>query len=105
MEKLSNAERAAELVYDGMRKGTMPRDEFCRRLGALDQLGVQGVIASSYCIWLLLRNQRASPEKEAHMHALTARLRAALDEANRAAHRTEVERGGLQSQGVRSRGH
>ena len=84
MEKLSNAERAAELVYDGMRKGTMPRDEFCRRLGALDQLGVQGVIASSYCIWLLLRNHRASPEKEAHMQALTARLRAALDEANRA---------------------
>ena len=84
MEKLSNAERAAELVYAGMKDGTMPREEFCRRMSALDQLGVQGVIASSYCIWLLLRNQRASPEKEAHMQALTARLRAALDEANRA---------------------
>ena len=84
MEKLSNAERAAELVYDGMRKGTMPRDEFCRRLGALDELGVQGVIASSYAVFLLLRNQKASPEKEAHFKALTARLRAALDEANRA---------------------
>ena len=78
MEKLSNGERAAELVYDGMRKGTMPREEFCRRMSALDQLGWQGVVASSYATWLLLRNQRASPEKEHHMQALAARLRAAL---------------------------
>ena len=84
MEKLSNAERAAELVYDGMRKGTMPRDEFVRRMSALDQLGWQGVVASSYATWLLLRNQKACPEKEHHMQALTARLRAALDQANRA---------------------
>ena len=58
----------------------MPREELCRRMSALDQLGWQGVVASSYATWLLLRNQRASPEKEAHMQALTARLRAALAE-------------------------
>ena len=83
MEKLSNAERAAELVYDGMRKGTMPREEFCRRMSALDQLGWQGVVASSCATWLILRNQKACPEKEHHMHALTARLRAALGDVNR----------------------
>ena len=80
MEKLSNAERAAELVYDGMRKGTMPREEFCRRMSALDQLGWQGVVASSYATWFILRNQKACPEKEHHMRTLTARLRAALAE-------------------------
>ena len=78
MEKLSNPERVAELVYDGMRKGTMPREEFVRRMSALDQLGWQGIVASSYATWLMLRNQRACPEKEAHMRALMARLRAAL---------------------------
>ena len=84
MEKLSNPERCAELIYEGMREGKMTRDEFVRRMSALDQLGPQGVVASSYATWLLLRNQRACPEKEAHMQALTARLRAALDQANRA---------------------
>ena len=47
-------------------------------MSALDQLGPEGVVASSYCTWLLLRNQPTSPEKERHMQALTARLRAAL---------------------------
>ena len=56
----------------------MPRDEFVRRMSALDQLGPEGVVASSYCTWLLLRNHPPSPEKEQHMQALTARLRAAL---------------------------
>ena len=83
MEKLSNAERAAELIYTGMRRG-MPREDFCRRMSGLDSLGPQGVVASSYAAWLLLRPQPPSPEKELHMQALTARLRAALDQANRA---------------------
>ena len=56
----------------------MPRDEYVRRMSALDQLGWEGVVASSDATWLLLRNQRASPEKEQHMQALTARLCAAL---------------------------
>ena len=77
MERFSNAERAAELIYHGMRKG-MPRDEFVRRMSALDQLGPEGVVASSYCTWLLLSNHPPSPEEEQHMQALTARLRAAL---------------------------
>ena len=77
MERFSNAERAAELIYDGMRRG-MPRDEFVRRMSALDQLGPEGVVASSYATWLLLRNHPPSPEKEHQMQALTARLRAAL---------------------------
>ena len=83
MEKLSNPERCAELIYIGMQEG-MSREEFVRRMSALDQLGWQGVVASSYATWLLLRNQKACPEKEHHMQALTARLRAALDQANRA---------------------
>ena len=78
MERFSNAERAAELIYNGMRSG-MPREEFVRRMSALDQLGKEGVVASSYAIWLLLRHQPPSPEKEQHMQALTARLRAALN--------------------------
>ena len=84
MEKLSNPERVAELIYEGMREGKMPCEDFCRRMSALDSLGPQGVVASSYATWLLLRSQRACPEKEHHMQALTARLRAALDQANRA---------------------
>ena len=77
MEKLSNPERVAELIYIGMQEG-MPRDEFVRRMSALDQLGREGVVSSSYATWLLLRKQRASPEKEQHLQALMARLRAAL---------------------------
>ena len=56
----------------------MPRDEFVRRMSALDQLGPEGVVANSYCTWLLFRNHPPSPEKEQHMQTLTARLRAAL---------------------------
>ena len=77
MEKLSNPERAAELIYHGMTKG-MSRDEFVRRMNALDEPGPEGVVASSYCTWLLLRSQPPSEEKEQHMQTLTARLRAAL---------------------------
>ena len=33
MEKLTNLEKAAELVYEGMRRG-MPREEFARRMSA-----------------------------------------------------------------------
>ena len=75
--ELTSPEKAAELIYAGMRKG-MPREEFVRRMSALDQLGPEGVVASSYCTWLLLRHQPPSPEKEQHMRALTARLRVAL---------------------------
>ena len=78
MEKLTNPEKAAELVYEGMKKG-MSREEFVRRMSALDQLGKEGVVASSYCTYLLLRNHPPSPEKQQHMQALTARLRAALN--------------------------
>ena len=77
MEKLSNPEKAAELIYHGMTKG-MSRDEFVRRMNALDELGPEGVVASSYCTWLLLRNQPPSPEKEQHMQTLVDRLRAAM---------------------------
>ena len=75
--ELTSPEKAAELIYAGMRKG-MSREEFVRRMSALDQLGPEGVVASSYCTWLLLRHQPPSPEKEQHMRALTARLRVAL---------------------------
>ena len=77
MEKLSNPERCGELIYQGMREG-MSREEYVRRMNALDALGKEGVVASSYVTWLLLRNQKPSPEKEHHMQILTARLRAAL---------------------------
>ena len=77
MEKLTNPEKAAELVYEGMRKG-MSREEFVRRMSALDQLGKEGVVASSYCTWLLLRNQPPSEEKEQHMQTLADRVRAAV---------------------------
>ena len=39
MEKLSNAERAAELVYDGMRRGKLSRDDFVRKMSGLESLG------------------------------------------------------------------
>ena len=65
MDKLSNAEKAAELIYAGMRRG-IPRDEFVRRMSALDQLGPEGVVASSYATYLLLRCQKPSLEKQRH---------------------------------------
>ena len=39
MEKLSNAERAAEIVYDGMRRGKLSRDDFVRKMSGLESLG------------------------------------------------------------------
>ena len=48
MEKLSNAERAAELVYDGMRRGKLSRDDFVRKMSGLESLGKEGVISTCY---------------------------------------------------------
>ena len=80
MEKLSNAERAAELVYDGMKRGSPSRNDFCRKMSGLESLGKEGVIATCYATYLLLRSQPPSSEKQMHWNAMTARLRSALNE-------------------------
>ena len=64
MEKLSNAERAAELVYDGMRRGKLSRDDFVRKMSGLESLGKEGVISTCYatffCFFVLNRLQKKS---------------------------------------------
>ena len=80
MEKLSNAERAAELVYDGMRRGKLSRDDFVRKMSGLESLGKEGVISTCYATFLLLRSQPPSKEKQMHWDAMTARLRAAIND-------------------------
>ena len=79
MEKLSNAERAAELVYDGMKRGKLSRDDFVRKMSGLESLGKEGVITTCYAADLLLRSQPPSNEKQMHWDAMTARLRAAIN--------------------------
>ena len=80
MEKLSNAEKAAELVYDGMRRGKLSRDDFVRKMSGLESLGKEGVISTCYATFLLLRSQPPSKEKQMHWDAMTARLRAAIND-------------------------
>ena len=80
MEKLTNAERATELVYDGMQRGKLSRDDFVRKMSGLEKLGREGVIATCYATYLLLRSQPPSNEKQMHWDAMTARLRAAIND-------------------------
>ena len=80
MEKLSNAERAAELVYDGLKRGKLSRDDFVRKMSGLESLGKEGVIATCYATYSLLRSQPPSNEKQMHWDAMTARLRAAIND-------------------------
>ena len=80
MEKLSNPERAAEVVFDAMRRGKLSRDDFCKKMSGLESLGKEGVIATCYATFLLLRSQPPSKEKQMHWDAMTARLRAAIND-------------------------
>ena len=49
-------------------------------MSGLESLGKEGVIATCYATYLLLRSQPPSSEKQMHWNAMTARLRSALNE-------------------------
>ena len=66
-------ELVGESIYEGMRRGTLTKDEFCRRMSALDKTP-ETALGSAYASWLLLRSKPPSAEKELHMEAVKARL-------------------------------
>jgi len=75
--QLSGAERAAETVYELMRRGRLSQGEYVRRMRALEQTCP---LSSCYAAYLLLRTMPPSREKAVHWEAMVSRLRGALDE-------------------------
>ena len=76
--KLSRQECCAEAIYELLRRGKMDQKTFTSRMSALDQCGPDGAIAACYVTWLLLRNTRQIPERDAYMAQNTAKLREVL---------------------------
>ena len=74
VKDLSSPELAGECIYEMMRRGTLTKDEFCKRMSALDK-NPETALGSAYASWLLLRSKPPSPEKEFHMEAIKTRLR------------------------------
>ena len=60
---LSRQELCAEAIYELIRRGRMNKKMFEARMSALDQCGPDGAIAACYVIFLLLRHQPPSEEK------------------------------------------
>ena len=77
MEELSNYEKAAECIYALMRAKKLTKEEYVRRMTALDETP-EGRVSSCYCTWLLLRILPPPEEKQMHWGAMIARLCAAL---------------------------
>ena len=72
MEGLTRAEKVAESLYYRMRKG-MDKDEFVRCMKDLEAQE-DGLLATAYCSWLLLRHSPDSPEREMHLDRVRAQL-------------------------------
>ena len=78
--RLSSEERAAEAVYELMRRSLLSRDDYCRRMRDLERVNPA---AACYVTWLLLRTMPPSREKAHHWAVMVGRLRAALDDSAR----------------------
>ena len=72
MEGLTRAEKGAESLYYRVRRG-MPKEEFVLCMNAL-QAQEDGLLATAYCSWLLLRHSPDSPEREMHLDRVRAQL-------------------------------
>ena len=77
---LTREELVAETVYGLMRQGRLEKDEYCRRMHALEAYGPDGVVATCYCTWALLQHVPESPERAAYSEQMRQRLVAALEE-------------------------
>ena len=73
-KKRSSPELVGECIYEAMRRGTLTKDKFCRRMSALDKTP-ETALGSAYASWLLLRTKPPSADKDFHMEAVKARLR------------------------------
>ena len=76
---LSTEELVAESIYCLMTSGKLGREEYCRRMHALEATP-EGVVAACYCTWLLLHNRPSCPERDEHLATNCQRLRAATRE-------------------------
>ena len=76
---LSPEEAAAERIYCLVISGRMGRDEYRRRMNALDATPA-GVVGTCYCSWLLMHHLPLCPERGEHMATMCQRLRAATCE-------------------------
>ena len=74
-ELLSTAERAGESIYLLMQRGALSRDDYVRRMEALEAVSP---IAACYVSWLLLRDVDDSEERDKHWSMMVAELRDAL---------------------------
>ena len=78
--QLSHEERAAEAVYELMRKKQLSRDEYVRRMHDLER---SSPISAAYATHLLLRTMPPSEEKAIHWEIMVERLRGALNDSAR----------------------
>ena len=76
--QLSRAEGAAEAVYELMRTGRLPRDEYVRRMRELERISP---LSACYATWMLLRTMPDSEEKAFHWKVMVGRLRDALNDS------------------------
>ncbi len=74
-ESLSTAERVGESIYLLMRRGALSRADYVRRMEALEDTSPTAVC---YVSWLLLRDVKASEERDKHWSMMVAELRDAL---------------------------
>ena len=74
-ESLSPAERVGESIYLLMQRGELRRDDYVRRMEALEAVSP---IAACYVSWLLLRDVKPSEERDKHWRMMVAELRRAL---------------------------
>ena len=68
MKNLTRAAREAECIYGLVHQGKMDKAEFVHRMNELEQQG-DGLLATGYCSWLLLRHTPNGIDREMHMSA------------------------------------
>ena len=73
--RLSRQELCAEALYELTRRGKLDKETFTARMQTLDACSPDGAIGSCYAVWLLLRAQPESQERDLWMAQTTMKLR------------------------------
>ena len=76
--RLSRQELRGEAICELARRGKLVQATFTTRMQALDACGAEGAIGACFTVWLLLRAQPESQERDLWMAANTMKLREAV---------------------------
>ena len=76
--RLNRQELCGEAIYELTRRGKVDKVTFTTRMQALDACGPEGAIGACYAVWMLLRAQPESQERDLWMAANTMKLREAV---------------------------